>query len=948
MKVAAATGATAVLFAGFEAQGFAEGEGASIDSDIQRVRTCCRGCGKMECGVWVTVENGRAIKVEGDTSAFQSGGNCCTKSQASIQAAYHPARLYYPMKRTNSKDAVDPGWVRITWDEALQTAGDKYTELIEKYGTNTLIAMAGTSRVWCMQSYGAFRPLFQSANNILPWQVCKGPRHFATAMQSAFAYSWQATVDKPRVMVRWGAATELSNYDDSCRTTVDAANDADIYIIVDPRLTNSGKEATIWQNLYPQTDGALALSWCDVVIKNDLIDTLFVKKWTNAPMLVCNDIEPDGSKYPKFCTSLGRCSDGFYDLKTRLLKESDVVEEGSTSRFMVWDQINEQLTYYDAAIAAWEGQTYSKPEKGREAAQKNLYPGVAQGWVLDPTGFGTEDGFATPIDPALQGEFEITLKDGKRSKVRPVWEYFVERCAEYSPDKAEAITGIPAAQIEKAALAYATRLDPASGYGNGGIGYMLAVEHGCNSIQNCRILDALVGITGNWDTPGGHRGSTFTPMKGYQFAQENMGGLPPISDELYLKQAGAEEFPVLQWWQYWADADSMYRQIESRDPYPIVGGICESGDFMNMGNTSYNWKQFTGLDFFVVADLWHTPLSGKADILMPVQHWIEIDCPRPSQGSGGAMGADQMCVDPPAETRFDPWINIQLYKAMGKPYSSDPDDPWPSVEIALDATMSARSPLKWADFKEDFQKNGWWDCKVKFPDGWGTYRRYETGAVRTDGKPGFQTPTGKLEIWSTVMETFYSEESDILPDYREAPLSRRVAPEVEEKYPFICNTGRRIPVYFHSEHRQLPWCRELWPVPRCEINPVDAEKLGVKQGDWVWIENENAKIRQVVDIYFGIEPGIVNCEHQWWYPELEQSGRGFELSGVNNLVTNNLQDRHCGSGYLRAYPVNIYKATSENSPNGNPVPCGVDGTEIIHTSDDPRLKDWLPNYEGRE
>ncbi len=35
-------------------------------------------------------------------------------------------------------------------------------------------------------------------------------------------------------------------------------------------------------------------------------------------------------------------------------------------------------------------------------------------------------------------------------------------------------------------------------------------------------------------------------------------------------------------------------------------------------------------------------------------------------------------------------------------------------------------------------------------------------------------------------------------------------------------------MYFHSEHRQLPWCRELWPAPRCEINPVDAEKLGVK------------------------------------------------------------------------------------------------------------------------
>ena len=76
---------------------------AQEGSDIKRIRTCCRGCGKMECGVWVTVENGRAIKVEGDESAAQSRGNCCCKSQSSIQAAYHPDRLYHPLNRTNPK-----------------------------------------------------------------------------------------------------------------------------------------------------------------------------------------------------------------------------------------------------------------------------------------------------------------------------------------------------------------------------------------------------------------------------------------------------------------------------------------------------------------------------------------------------------------------------------------------------------------------------------------------------------------------------------------------------------------------------------------------------------------------------------------------------------------------------------------------------------------------------
>jgi hypothetical protein len=47
---------------------------------------------------------------------------------------------------------------------------------------------------------------------------------------------------------------------------------------------------------------------------------------------------------------------------------------------------------------------------------------------------------------------------------------------------------------------------------------------------------------------------------------------------------------------------------------------------------------------------------------------------------------------------------------------------------------------------------------------------------------------------------------------------------------------------------------------------------------------------------------------------------------------------------MRGFAVKIYKATPENSPFNNPVPCDTDGTEIIHDASDPRLKEWLPDY----
>ena len=98
---------------------------------------------------------------------------------------------------------------------------------------------------------------------------------------------------------------------------------------------------------------------------------------------------------------------------------------------------------------------------------------------------------------------------------------------------------------------------------------------------------------------------------------------------------------------------------------------------------------------------------------------------------------------------------------------------------------------------------------------------------------------------------------------------------------------------------------------------------------------------------YGVPEGVVNLEHQWWYPEITEPGRGFQFSAVNQLISPDDGDPLCGSSNLRAYMVNVYKATAENSPYGNPCPCLEDGTEIIHDASDARLKEWLPQYDGR-
>jgi anaerobic selenocysteine-containing dehydrogenase len=989
VKTAAVVGAATALSTATTPQALADVVGDNPSDEVKVVRTACRGCGKMECGVLVTVQNGRAVKVEGDPDAFMSDANCCSKSQASIQACYHPDRVMHPLKRTNPKNASDPGWVQITWDEAFSIAAEKIRELKAKNGGESFYSMVGTSRVWAMGGLAGWPSLLETPNTVQAYQICKGPRHYATRLVSSNAYSWMATVDRPRVFVQWGGASEISNYDDSCRTTVDCAVVADKHIVVDPRMAGIGRMADHWIHLRPGTDAAVAMCWANVILENDLIDHKFVRRWTNAPFLVM-----DGDATFSSPRSFGYAN---WAIMTKLLKESDLIEGGSGERFMVWDELANQLTYFDSATGLWEGESpFVPPTKFKEASQPHLMPGVAQGRVPEQSEFNPL------IQPALYGEFEVELKNGSKMSVRPVLDVYREMCKDYEPQKAEVITGVPAQTLAQAAIDYATPVDPSTGYGNGGIQYMLALEHAANAIQNCRAIDALVALTGNYDTPAGQRGPTQAPVDG-GFAPFAImvpgafglmdGGRPWGQDR--SKEIGDEEFPVNRWWGGWSDANTFYKTIETSKPYKISGGVNMAGDFMNMTNASRNWEDLQTLDFIMECNLWHAPSSDVADLLLPAWHWLEVNCSRVSQGSSGGFGANIRCVDPPKDTLWDPLILMGVAHALNVPYvPSQPEMPWspdmplaeqkfpdsawpgslpdnwgPAEEWILNSAVSGWGAAHvgpdfsqyWKEYAATFTEQGWWDAKIEEPDRWGTYRRYETGYIiggpgmfggpPTPPTPGWPTPTKKYELWSTVVESLMPDRNFDLPSFNEPPHSPVSDPERYQAYPFIVTTGRRIPVYFHSEHRQLPWCRELWPTPRCEINPDDAAKANppIQQGDWIWIETEWGKVRQVADLYYGIKPGTINCEHQWWFPELNESGHGFDLSGINCVNDRDAQCPICGASNLRSYLGKIYKATPENCPNGEVVPTSKDGkTKIIVSAADPRLKEWQPTYEGRD
>jgi anaerobic selenocysteine-containing dehydrogenase len=121
-------------------------------------------------------------------------------------------------------------------------------------------------------------------------------------------------------------------------------------------------------------------------------------------------------------------------------------------------------------------------------------------------------------------------------------------------------------------------------------------------------------------------------------------------------------------------------------------------------------------------------------------------------------------------------------------------------------------------------------------------------------------------------------------------------------------TGRRLPGFFHSENRQVPWLRELHTDPVVEIHPKTAQKEGIHEGDWVILESPRGKVRQRAKFFEGMDPRVVSAEHAWWFPEKKDPDHGWDESNINILTDNSFEncDPAMGATHVRTLLCKIY------------------------------------------
>ena len=230
-----------------------------------------------------------------------------------------------------------------------------------------------------------------------------------------------------------------------------------------------------------------------------------------------------------------------------------------------------------------------------------------------------------------------------------------------------------------------------------------------------------------------------------------------------------------------------------------------------------------------------------------------------------------------------------LWRELGMRLGQEQYWPWPTLEEAYDFRLA---PMGYTLREFVHQKGGSDHPRAEF-------KHYE--------KQGFATLTGKVELYSTILEELGY---DPLPKYEEHPKSSLVPQGSEKEYPLILINGLSRE-YYHSQQRQVDSIRKKYPHPIVQINPTKAAELGISDGDWVWIETYLGKVQQRCQYFLGINPRVVCAEYGWWFPEDppgEPSLSGAWKSNINVVVDDDPERCHeVSGGYaLRGLPCRVY------------------------------------------
>jgi len=398
-----------------------------------------------------------------------------------------------------------------------------------------------------------------------------------------------------------------------------------------------------------------------------------------------------------------------------------------------------------------------------------------------------------------------------------------EHVKQYGAVEAERISGVPAEDIERAARIYATT-PPASMQ----IGFKLAQTQ-CG-FQISRSLAIMSAITGNIQVPGGDLHSFYLPKR------------PPRLPELMgdSKHPTAGQFPIHSEFPIFLFDGNMtnWGDLVLNEPRQLRSMIVSGANpAITWPNTKKVRNALNKLEFLVVMDVFMTATARMADIVLPACTFLEKMASIQWRG----WSIRRPIIEPQWESQPDSkfWIGLAGRMGYGKYF------PWKNDEEIIDYF---------------FEPSGLTVRKI--------FELYPEGYIHDQTVPGeqqyrqegFHTPSGKVELFSGLMDKIGQ---DPLPTYSEPRESPIRTPELFNDFPLVLTTGTRDLEWYHSEHRHLEGLRRRIPEPVAEIHPDTAAKYGIRDNEPMTIETKTGSLRIKARVSDDIMAEMISVPHGW-------------------------------------------------------------------------------------
>jgi anaerobic selenocysteine-containing dehydrogenase len=449
------------------------------------------------------------------------------------------------------------------------------------------------------------------------------------------------------------------------------------------------------------------------------------------------------------------------------------------------------------------------------------------------------------------------------------WAYGFDALAhhvkEYTPESISEVTWVDPNLIREAARLYATSHPAAIQWGN-------PIEHNINTFHTVRALICMMAISGNLDVPGGNIQANEPDILGLgTFARAEL--MPTKRKEMI--HAYHDAIPRLM-----TVPPAYFRKAVLEEiPYPVKGAYFQcTNPLLGYEDSRQTYEALMDLEFLAVADIFMTPTSALADMVLPSATQFEFnDIGHYGLGHGYILARPKI-VDPPDEC----WPDIKILNELGKAMTGEQhwhDD----YNQFLDEVLQPAG----LTFNE-FAERGF----LKGPD---RFKKYLT--------KGFRTPTGKVELALSRAEKFSLA---ALPSFDSLPEEDDLA------YPLVL-TSSKSQYYLHSSYRWIQRLREKRPNPKAELHPETAEKYGIKEGDEVVIETRFGRITQVAHITDIVDPRVINASYGWWFPEAgTESLFDWERSNYNILTSSEKLGKEFGTPNLKGIGCRIGKSSNPN------------------------------------